>query len=807
MTHSPPVLETRFVLPADVLIVPVATLSESARAGLDCAAQDFAVARPRGRRPSSIVDPTTASLLRQFRQPSRLVDAVLRFSRERGSDPEQTLEGAFTVLQTFCNTKLLVREEEAQAERIEPSFAPGQKVAEFEIQRLIHLLEDTELYLARDADGQPAALKLWRGEPGVDDAIGREAAILSHLAGTVSPRLLAHGEEAARPFLAATWRTGLAITAVADELRAMAGSGRRELLQLARRLVAAYASLHRQGVVHGDVHPGNLLVDADGSVSLLDFGSSRMLDPASPYLRALRAAMPFYFDPQTAAAILAEQVPPECTRASDQYAVGVLLYRLFTGQMPVDFPSEQERLLRQVVEAAPLPFSRRGVRPWPQVEAVLHRALAKEPERRFASMAQLHQALEAVAEPAARQNNLDRRASNSKNNGSPSAMVSAKVSAALARYGLSSPLLRDGLPTAPRVSLWTGSAGVVWFLYRAAMVRGDGELLALADGWIERSEQLWSDEGRAFYSAARGITPEHVGTASPFHTRSGLHAVGALLARSRGDRKNLRRHLTAFLTAAGGRSPSLDLTLGSSGLVVAATALFEAASRHADAAGEAALLKSFIERLGGELWNAVGGTESLAHCPRLPHLGMAHGWAGLLYALLRAAQVCDNALSEGIVGKLEALADAAQPAGRGLLWPGTLGNSSAVGQTPDLAPGWCSGSAGYVHLWLAAYDRLGGDRYLALAERAGWAAWEHPDSNPTLCCGTAGRALALAALYRHGGESGWRDRARALLARAGKIPGDPAGEGQGLFKGALGAALAAVELEDPEHAIMPLFGG
>ena len=405
--------------------------------------------------------------------------------------------------------------------------------------------------------------------------------------------------------------------------------------------------------------------------------------------------------------------------ATDQYAVAVLLYRLFTGRLPQDFAPEQDRLLRQVTDLPPLPFSQRGVRPWPAVEALLRRALAKEPAERFESMDEMHAAISTVAiseEPTQALDHARVTTAKPVDTAVDTTVDTTVVSKALAKYGLASPLLRNGLATAPRVSLWTGSTGVAWFLYRAATVRGDGELLALADSWIERGEKLWSHQQGAFHNAARGITSERVGEATPFHTRGGLHAVGALIALSRGDGKNLSHHLTSFLEATGSSS-SLDLTLGTSGRLLTATALFEALSRHSVAATEASRLRSLLERVGGELWNAVGSTASLAHCPRLPHLAMAHGWA----------------------------------------------------------------------------------------------AWEHPDTTPTLCCGRAGRALALAALYRYSGEIAWQERARALLSP----PASPESVAtlstlpeadHGLFKGALGSALAAVELEDPEQAIMPLFG-
>src|SRR5206468_525699 len=70
-----------FVLPADVIIVPVAELSEELRGTLDAPDGEFLVSRPGARTGSRIVDEQSADLLERFRSPARIVDAVIAFSR------------------------------------------------------------------------------------------------------------------------------------------------------------------------------------------------------------------------------------------------------------------------------------------------------------------------------------------------------------------------------------------------------------------------------------------------------------------------------------------------------------------------------------------------------------------------------------------------------------------------------------------------------------------------------------------------------------------------------------------------------
>ena len=92
-----------------------------------------------------------------------------------------------------------------------------------------------------------------------------------------------------------------------------------------------------------------------------------------------------------------------------------------------------------------------------------------------------------------------------------------------------------GLPaTAPRCSVFYGAAGVAAAVRRIAVLRSDPGLLALADEWVTRGHAL-STEPDAFSSVALGVTERDTGTVSPFHRRSGVHAVDALISHARAD--------------------------------------------------------------------------------------------------------------------------------------------------------------------------------------------------------------------------------------------------------------------------------
>ena len=136
----------------------------------------------------------------------------------------------------------------------------------------------------------------------------------------------------------------------------------------------AFADLHEAGVLHGDVHPRNVLVEGRGTVRLIDFGLAQPIEKTSG--SGIRGGVAFYFDPEFAEA---QRTHKEAIlgAAGEQYSVASLLYQLWTGAYYIDWSLEREALLRQIVEVDPAPFEARNVPAWPALEAVLLRALQK----------------------------------------------------------------------------------------------------------------------------------------------------------------------------------------------------------------------------------------------------------------------------------------------------------------------------------------------------------------------------------------------------------------------------------------------
>lgn len=787
-------LTDALLLPPDVVLLPVSALPAPVRDTLEWEEGDVAVARPRVRTPPKIVDAETAELLAEFRTATRITDAVIRYSRRRAQDPEAVLEDAYPLLARLAGARLLVEPGSEEARRIEPLHAPGDVVEEFEVVRVVQVLEDVELYQVRRA-GRAAALKVLRpGRHAVSAGmLAREGAVLRRLRGRVAPRLVAEGRVDGRPYLAMEWLPGVEVTAAAAELRAAGGPGaRRGLLALAVAVADAYVALHEAGVLHCDVHPRNLLVAGGGAVRVVDFGVARFLDVEQDP-DGVRGGVSQFFEPEYARAALEGRYPPAATPASEQYALGALLYLLIAGAHYLDFSLEQTASLTQIRDAPPLPFSRRGLVSWPAVEAALARALAKDPAERFPSVAALANALRAAGAGAA---NQPADAPAARGGAGALARMAEEV---LARVGPAGRLVETGVPVAPVASVKFGAAGIAYALLRVAGVRENGALLAWADLWAERALR---DAARpdAFVNPALEVTQEVVGHTTPFHAPAGVHLVRAVVGHALGHVGARDASAARFVRLSQGECGSLDLTLGRAGTLLGCCLLVE----HLGTGRSRTPVHALGDAAMAELWRATEAFGPAGTPGQMEHLGAAHGWGGLLYATLRWCRATGAAVPGAVPRRLEELAAHAEPISRGARWRWLPHPLPGV---PNYMAGWCNGSAGLVPLWTLAHESLRQPRWLELAAAAAWNAWEEAGGVASLCCGYTGRAYALLNLYRHTGDSAWLARAAELGERAAQAWGPHAESPDSLFKGKVGLAVLAADLERPDESYMPFYEG
>jgi hypothetical protein len=156
-------------------------------------------------------------------------------------------------------------------------------------------------------------------------------------------------------------------------------------LEWARQIAAALAEAHAQGIVHRDLKPENVIIDASGHARVLDFGIARSLDVHITQAGSL-IGTPTYMSPEQAQGQSADA-------RSDIYALGLLLYEMFTGR-PAFHADTPVAVVRKHIEERPQPP--RTVEPFIPafVERVILRCLEKDPVKRYASMTDLLEDLE-----------------------------------------------------------------------------------------------------------------------------------------------------------------------------------------------------------------------------------------------------------------------------------------------------------------------------------------------------------------------------------------------------------------------------
>jgi serine/threonine protein kinase len=164
-----------------------------------------------------------------------------------------------------------------------------------------------------------------------------------------------------------------------------------EIRRLLRQICGALAATHRMGIVHRDLKPENIWIArppcGESYVKLLDFGIAKLLDPTRTNLTQTGAVMgtPLFMSPE-------QCLGREVGAGADIYAMGVLLYRIFTGRYPFMGTVTTELAIKHVSEAPPPPSS---FRPLPAgLEVLILDCLAKDPAARPATAELLGSRLE-----------------------------------------------------------------------------------------------------------------------------------------------------------------------------------------------------------------------------------------------------------------------------------------------------------------------------------------------------------------------------------------------------------------------------
>ena len=336
-----------------------------------------------------------------------------------------------------------------------PVLPPGTRIGPFELLEVLGEGGSSTVFRAsRVTDGvrQVVALKLLRRSLYSRDAqrqFRRERLALAQLRHPGIARLIEGGiSESGLAYIALDLVEGTPITDHARTLRLDLRARLKLFLQICRAVEAA----HRALIVHRDLKPSNVLVTADGEVKLLDFGIAKLLDADDETQTRLPAFTPAYAAPE-------QRTGAPITTATDVYALGVLLGELVTGQRLNDGSSRSPSgQIAQDTEPGILPappaVTRRQLRG--DLDNVVLKAIAPEPERRYVSAGALAEDIERL---------LDRRPVSAH---PPSTWYRTRKFVARHRGGVAiTALFVLGIVAALGLALWQGNVA------RRAAARGD----------------------------------------------------------------------------------------------------------------------------------------------------------------------------------------------------------------------------------------------------------------------------------------------------------------------------------------------
>jgi serine/threonine-protein kinase len=769
------------IVPDDVEIYSVARLPSELIAKLSAQPSDFAVTRRGFRGPSVIVDEGTASLLELFRTPSVLISNVIKFSASRDLNPACTLDEAYPSLVRLAAAKFLVPAGTSDAEAVTSKVLAGTEFFGFRVVRPWQTLDDSEVVLARSQSGLFAAVKVVTDDARVR-ALKHEADLMQLAAGR-APVLYGFQQSQSGAVLVSEWINGRDVFLEASQRRREHASNS-SLLKLCLETVRAFADLHAAGLLHGDVHPANVIVEPEGKIRLIDYGLA--CTQQSDSVRPPRGGIAFYLEPELAAAqLLNESVP--LTTLGEQYSVGALLYQMWTGCHYVDWRLERQEMLTQVRESAPEPFAKRGAQEWPKLEQILARAMSKNPSHRFSNMSALASALEDLLVEAQRR---DQGCCPPCRNAREHQNLLARTAA---RYEIGGLALRNGITRWPLVSITYGASGVAYAMCRLAKRQMRADLLAAADIWVEKGYAT-SAEPHAFLDDEMGINSQSVGAVSLFHSITGLDMVRALVSVALGDLETAQHAIQQFTRHCMEPCEHHDMTLGRAGILLGAAEILEACTGLQSL--DLAPLYGVAEQVSADLIELLR-QEQVATSRTIPALGLAHGWAGLLFALLRWSYTARSIPNEIVTQRLTELWELREPHSGGSRWP--VYNRTHGSAFMD---GWCNGTAGQLMLNALAADVLGLEAAAGMVELCARSVSSSRMHVSSLCCGLAGMSYSLIAAYRVTGSKIWLDR--AIEQAEGAIRDQPDDLRDSLYKGDLGVAVLFSDLGDPMNASMPL---
>jgi len=278
--------------------------------------------------------------------------------------------------------------------RVDMTIPIGTRIGRYEIRSLLGAGGMGEVYLADDVRlHRMAAIKVLSPDIASNDDRLRRFALEAEAAAALNHPNIAHiyeiGEHDGVTFIAMEFVEGATLRALIDQRQ----TDMRKMLRLLQHVAEGLAKAHASGIVHRDLKPDNIMITRDGHAKILDFGLAKLVEPGALGVLGLsEAATAVAAHQSTPGTVLgtvgymspeqAQGKSTETDQRSDIFSFGCILFEAIAGRRPFEGDSVIQSLHKTVYEAAP-PLATFNAAAPQQLQRIVRRCLAKDPEERY----------------------------------------------------------------------------------------------------------------------------------------------------------------------------------------------------------------------------------------------------------------------------------------------------------------------------------------------------------------------------------------------------------------------------------------